>query len=289
MSRDVHDAHFQHERHGLSLLVRPPVGLPVALAWDAKGTLLAATADGQVHRVHPAMGTTRLLSGLGQPAGLGVEDDRFCVVERGGRWALHDASGNLLIDGEHPFEGPVHVTFRQNKVLLTGTVGPEKQVLFFDGGRKVMRIQLPARAVAFVSGGHLGLAQSTPVGLETIYVKDNGRFHGRETTPHLLVPEGDHVLGLHAGGVRVWSILEGTAYDVAVANTSTAAVTPDGRMVAVGTSQGEIALSALGEDGTMSAPDVVEATDAPVRALAFSRKGKWLASGAEQLVLWTWS
>ncbi len=269
------------------MVVRPPVGLPVQLAWDAKGTLLAASADGNLNRVHPAMGTTRILSGLGTLLGLGVEEDRFAVVERGGRWASHEATGRLIAAGEHPFEGPVSVSFRQNKVLLTGKVGNEKQVLFFDGARRVLRIQVPARAVAFVSEGYLGLAQSTPVGLETIYVKDNGRFHGRETTPHVLVAEGDHVLGLHAGGVRVWSVLDGTHVDVAVANTQVATVTPDGSMIAVGTTTGQIALA----DSTAAPgahPITVEASESPVRVLAFARKGRFLASGAEQLVLWSW-
>lgn len=288
MPRDHDDAHFLHERRGLSQLVKPPVGMPISLAWDAKGSLLAASAEGTLDRVHPAMGTTRLLSGLGPIAGLGVEEDRFVVVERTGRWACHDPSGTLVIQGEHPFEGAVQVQFRQNKILLSGVTAGEKQVLFYDGGRKVLRIQVPVRAVAFVSEGHLGLAQSTPVGLETIYVKDNGRFHGRDVTPHLLVAQGDYILGLHGGGVRVWSILDGVHVDVDVPSTTVAALTHDGRVGAIGTADGSIALANLRSGSTRAKPDVIDVSDQPMRALAFSRKGRFLASGADQLVIWTW-
>lgn len=288
MSQDD-DAHFLHERRGLEALVKPPVGRPVALAWTGKGDLLAASADGTIDRVHPALGTSRVLSDLGPLAGLGVDGDRFVVVERTGRWSAHDARGQRLVEGQHPFEGSVQVAFRGDRVVLTGLTKGEKQALFFENGRKVLRVQLPARGVAFVTERGLGLAQSTPTGLEVVWLEEGGRFQGREATGHQLVAHGDRIVGLHGGGVRVWRLDTPVGVDVPVPGTTSAALTHEGGVLAVGTSEGAIALVDLGDPAAIAQPTLLEATDTPVRALAFSRKGRFLASGADQLVLWTWT
>lgn len=288
MSRDD-DAHFLHERRGLEALVKPPVGRPVALAWTAKGDLLAASADGTLDRVHPALGTSRLLSDLAPVAGLGVDGDRFVVVERTGRWAAHDARGARLVEGQHPFDGTVHAAFRGERTVLTGIAQGEKQALFFEGGRKVLRVRLPLRAVAFVAARGLGLAQSTANGLEVVWLDEGGRFTGRETTGHQLLALRDHVVGLHGGGVRVWRLDRPEGLDVAVPGTTSAALTQDGGLLAVGTSEGAIALVNLESASEVAQPSLLEATDTPVRTLAFAPKGRFLASGADHLVLWTWT
>jgi hypothetical protein len=287
-TRDPHDAHYLHERRGLRLLVRPPVADATHMAWDGRGNLLVATDHGTIERVHPALGTRTLLSGLEAPLGIGVGPERLVVVEPGGRWDAYDLDGGPIVGGDHPFEGPVHVQFREGKVLLTGPVGAHMQMLFYDGGRKVLRIQLPPRAVGFVSGGHLGLAQSTPVGLETIYLSSGGRFAGREQTAHVLVPFEDHIVGVHAQGVRVWSLVEGLHADVELPGATAATLSADGQLVAIGTADGEVGLARLGWDGSRAEPFVVQATDEPIRTLAFSRTGRYLATGADGLMLWTW-
>lgn len=288
MSRPVDDAHYLHQRRGLTPLVRPPVQHATHMAWDGKGALLVATADGRVERVHPAMGTTTVLSDLRAPAGLGVSGDRFVVVEHGGAWATYALDGEKLIEGRHPFEGAVTVQFREGKVLLTGLTKGEKQVLFYDSGRKVLRIQLPPRAVAFISNEHIGLAQSADRGLETIYLRDGGRFHGAHLTPHALFAFHEHIVGVHVGGARVWSIREGEYVDVTLSGTTTATLTEDARFLALGTADGSVGLVALEADADRREPFLVEAGSSPIRAIAFSRKGRYLATGAEGLIIWTW-
>lgn len=288
MSREHDDAHYLHEKRGLSPVLRPPVQNATHLAWDGTGHLLVATADGKVLSVHPAMGTRVLLEGLNPPAGLGVDGDRFVLAEHGGTWAMYDLKGSRMITAEHPFEGAVAIQFRQGKTLLTGLTAGEKQVLFFDSGRKVLRIQLPPRAVGFISDGHFGLAQSTPTGLEVIYLRAGGRFAGYEVTNHRLVPAGDHMLGLHAGGMKVWTLPDRREIDVVLPGTTCGALSEDGRLAALGTATGGVALVDLRRPDFRANPTVVEATDAPIRSVAFSGKGRYLATGADGLILWTW-
>ena len=288
MSRQHEDAHYLHQRRGLSVLVRPPVEDAVVLAWDGRSNLLVGTEEGLVQRVHPAMGTRTLMKDLDEPIGIGVSDDRFVLVEEGGRWGTYDLDGRRIIEAEHPFTGPVDVQFREGKVLLTGPTPSGKQLLFYDSGRKVLRIQLPEPAVPFVASGYLGLAQSTPIGLEVIYMRDNGRFHGTEFTPHVLRAYEDYILGTHAGGVRVWDLTEGEHVDVSLAGTVSTTLSHDGHLVALGTADGKVAVAALHSAEARASPVVVEATDEPIRAIAFSRKGKYLASGGEDVIVWTW-
>lgn len=289
MPRDHDDAHYLHGRHGLSVLVRPPVEAASHLAWDGAGNLLVATQRGTLLRVHPAMGTSFVLEGCAQPTGLGVDGDRFVLVERDGTWGTYTIDGQKLISGDHPFAGYVTVQFREKKVLLTGRTQAEKQVLFYDSGRKVLRIQIPPKAVGFISSGHFGLAQSIPVGMEVIYLRDGGRFQGRETTNHVLYAFRDHIVGVHPEGARVWSLVEGESRDVYLPGTVCAALDWDGRMLALGTAEGQVALADLDDEASCATPVVVDAADVPIRALSFSRKGKYLASSADDLVIWTWS
>ena len=282
------DAHYLHRKRGLSLLVKPPVKHGRVMAWERKGALLVGTRDGKVERVHPAMGTSHVLQGLGAAIGLGVDGDQFVVVEEGGRWGAFDAAGNRVVVGAHPFEGPVTVTFRGDRVLLTGTTKGEKQVLFYERGRKVFRIRLPHRAVAFVLGENIGLAQSSPVGLEVIKLADGARFREVRQTDHELVASGDHVLGLDAKGVRVWPNTGGRAVEVSLPDAVTAGLTPDGRFVAAGTSNGGVAVIDLTDEADRRHPTTVHVTEHPIRAVAVNPKGTVLASSADALALWSW-
>lgn len=282
------DAHYLHRKRGLSLLVKPPVRDGTVMAWDRKGALLVGTGDGRVERVHPAMGTSHLLTGLGAAIGLAVDGDRFVVVEEGGRWSAFDPAGARVVVGAHPFSGPVTVLFRGDRVLLTGTTKGEKQVLFYEKGRKVFRVRLPHRAVAFVAGDGIGLAQSTPAGLELIQLADGARFRQVRQTDHELVMCGDHVIGTDARGVRIWPQSGGHAVEVHLPDTVTAALSPDGRFLAAGTAHGGVAMVDLSDAGDRTHPSTVHVTEQPIRAVAVNPKGSVLASSADALTLWSW-
>lgn len=302
MSPDSHDAHYLHRRRGLTLLVKPPVRRGSGMVWDRKGNLLVGSAEGTIERVHPALGTSRLFDGLNPVIGLGMDGDLLVVVEagspgsKGGRWQAFDlsaptgdAQSRRRLVGAHPFEGPVGVMFRGDRVLLGGLIAGEKQVLFYEQGRKVFRVRLPARAVAVPVGDALGLAQSAVSGLEVIALSDGARFQQTALTEHTLVSSGDHVMGLGSDGLRVWSVVDpGEGLLVPLPDVTAASLTPDGRFAAVGTRRGGVALVDLTDEADRTKPTTVHITEQPIRAVAVGPKGNVLASSADALTLWSW-
>jgi hypothetical protein len=67
-----------------------------------------------------------------------------------------------------------------------------------------------------------------------------------------------------------------------------AAMSGDGRYLAVGTAQGGVAMVDLDDAESIAHPSVVGVSSSAVQSLAFSERGRWLASGADVLAVWSW-
>ena len=51
---------------------------------------------------------------------------------------------------------------------------------------------------------------------------------------------------------------------------------------------GAVALARIASLEKRIKPDLVRAFESPVTSVAFSQRGRWLATGAEGLRIWTW-
>lgn len=289
MTRELDSAHYLHRRRGLSLVVKPPVQGVVAMAWESGGHLVVGTHEGDGQLVHPALGTRSLWRDRTPVLGLGVSSGRVVAVESGGRWWQASLEGEVQLQADHPFVGPVDVQFDDRFVLLTGNTREERRTLFYEDGRKVFRIRLPAATVSRIGhDGTMQLAQSTPGGLEVIEVSAGARFESVLQTPHRLSAWSGGILGVLHRGVRVWRPPRWDHVDIALPGAVQAGLSGDGRYLAAGTLGGDVALVDLAEPGKRSAPDTVQVSKGPVRSLAFSEHGRWLAVGADALSVWSW-
>jgi hypothetical protein len=289
MSRSVDQAHYLHGRKGLALVVRPPVHEVAAMAWTGRGRLVVGTRDGAGYIVHPALGTGELWRDRAPVLGLGVEAGRIVVVEGDGSWRMLDLDGKEAYASDHTFIGPVDVQFDGARVLLTGPTTTDRRTVFYEGDKKVFRILMPPRTVALIDPEReIALAQSTTGGLEVLRVAPGARFRQLEQTSHQLTVAAGRILGVHEGGVRVWRPETWDALDVSLSNASVATVSSDGRFAAIGTDAGGVAVVDLSVPEARAEPVTVSISHSPVRSLAFSDRGFWLASGADTLAVWSW-
>jgi WD40 repeat protein len=289
MSRSVQQAHYQHGRKGLTLVVRPPVHDVAAMAWAGHGRLVVGTSAGSGYVVHPALGTGELWTDRAPVLGIGVDGGRVAVVEGDGSWRMLDLDGNEAYAADHGFIGAVDVQFDGSHVLLTGPTASDRRTVFYQDGRKVFRILMPHRTVALIDHEReIALAQSTPDGLEVLRVAPGARFRRIEQTAHVLSVASGRILGVHDRGVRVWRPETWDARDVQVSNATVATLSGDGRYAAIGTSSGGVAVVDLEDAAARAEPMTIAISRAPIRSLAFSERGHWLASGADTLAVWTW-
>jgi hypothetical protein len=288
--REVTEAHYLHERHGLEAVLRPPVGYPTALAWvPRREELIVATRDGKLHSVDPVLGTRVVTESIGEAAALDIHSDRkhYLLVEREGVWRLGDLSGSADHVGKHDFLGHIDAFFLDRYVVLLGDTVDGRYLVVFADGKQASRIKLPKGVVALPHENALKLARSTAAGLEVIALGKE-RFKRLETTGHVLQRCRDHVLGVTPTGIAVWTGQGGLPQSMRMPEITACDLSKDGTFLGMGTRHGAVALARMDLVDKRVHPDLVKAFDSPVTAVQFSERGRWLATGGDRLQIWTW-
>ena len=293
MSREVTEAHDLHERHGLEAVLRPPVDQPTALAWiPRREELLVATREGDLMSVDPVLGTRQVMSELGEVAEIAIAKDRsrLLAITRQGRWLVATLRGEVLQEGKHDFLAGMSGFFAGKYTVLTGDTGAGKRVmLVLEGDRVRSTVRLPERVVATLDdAGRLLLARSTPSGLVVVPFGRNAKFPSLPSTVHRLKPTGSNILGFTTSGVCVWDHSGGAPESTRLPDLTAGDLSRDARYLGLGTRTGAVALSRMDRKDKRMRPDLVRAFNTPVTAVCFSTRGRWLATAAEALRLWTW-
>ncbi len=293
MSREVTEAHYLHERSGLEAVLRPPVRHPTALRWIPKREeLLCATRDGELVSVDPVLGTRVIAEGIGETAVLDIHEDRehYLTMSRSGRWRVGTVKGAVVCDGRHDFMGNMQGFFASSYVVMVGDTGEGRQLLIFtrDGVRKG-RVNVPDRVIATLSPqGKLLLCRSTPAGLSVIPFP-KGRFpKDLESTVHRLRTSGEWILGFTVTGIVMWGQEGGQPQSMRLPDLTAGDIRAEGTYLGLGTRNGAVALARMDRIDRRVRPDLVRAFNGPVTSVAFSTRGRWLATGAEGLRIWSW-
>lgn len=293
MSREVTEAHYLHERSGLEAVLRPPVKQPTALAWvPRKEELIAATRDGELVSVDPILGTRVITDGIGETAVLDLHPDgkRFLAVSREGRWRIGQLrNGEILVEGQHPFLGGMSGFFLKDYIILLGDEGGERYLYIYLQEERKGRARLPERVIALASpDDKLLLARSTPAGLAVVSFP-KGRFpKDLPSTVHRLRPAAQFVLGFTNTGICVWGQEGGQPRSMRLPDLTAGDISQDGRYLGLGTRNGAVALARMDRIDKRVRPDLVRAFNGAVTSVAFSSRGRWLATGAEGLRIWSW-
>jgi hypothetical protein len=289
--REVTEAHYLHERHGLEAVLRPPVGYPTALAWvPRKEELLVTTRDGKLHSVDPVLGTRVVAEDIGEAAALDIHQDRnrFLVVARNGSWRIGQLSGGDQFVGKHDFLGHIDAFFFGPYVILVGDEGGGRYLLVVGKGEVRSRVRLPKNVIALPDQNTLKLARSTPAGLQVIAFGKGATFKKTERTAHVLQRSRGHILGMTPTGIAVWTPEGGAPRSMRMPELTAADLCRDAKMLGMGTRHGAVALARLDQVDKRVHPDLVKAFDSPVSTVQFSDRGRWLATGGERLQIWTW-
>jgi hypothetical protein len=295
VNRETTEAHYLHERSGLEPVLRPPVQSPIALRWiPRREELIVATAKGELVSVDPILGTRQIRGGLGTIAVVDVHEDRTrtLVVSREGTWTVGTLRGETLFEGKHGLLGNVDAFFAEKHAVLVGDEAGARVIVVvsLETGQVTGRAKVPARVTAALSpDGKPLLCRSTAAGLYVIPM-EKGRSFPRDldSTGHRLRASGSHVLGFTETGVCVWTQSGGAPQTMRLSDLTAGDLTRDGRYLGLGTQTGAVALARVDDLEKRKRPDLVRAFDQPVLAVAFSERGKWLATAAEALRIWSW-
>lgn len=295
MSREVTEAHYLHERSGLEAVLRPPVKHPTALCWVPKREeLVVATREGQLVTVDPVLGTRVIIENLGETAVLQIHSDRkrWMAMSREGRFRVGTLKGEILYEGKHQFMGGMGGFFAEKHVVMVGDTVEGRALLILDAetGAKKGSARLPSRVAPTLNDqGRPLLCKSTPAGLEVIPLGGKHRFAaGMESTAHRLMPSGPHILGFTSTGICVWGQEGGVPRSMRLPDLTAGDISADGKYLGLGTRNGAVALARMDRIDKRVRPDLVRAFNGAVTSVAFSSRGKWLATGAEGLRIWSW-
>jgi len=295
MSREVTEAHYLHERSGLEAVLRPPVKHPTALCWvPKKEELVAATRDGQLVSVDPVLGTRVIVENIGETAVLDIHTDRkrWVAMSRQGRYRVGTLRGEILYEGRHDYLGGMDGFFADKHLVMVGDGADGRRLLILDAesGAKKGSARLPPRVVPTLNEkGRPLLAKSTPAGLEVIPLGGKHRFgKGMESTAHRLKPSWASILGFTSTGICVWGQEGGVPRSMRLPDLTAGDLSKDGQYLGLGTRNGAVALARMDQIAKRVRPDLVRAFNGPVTSVAFSSRGRWLATGAEGLRIWSW-
>jgi len=295
VGREVTEAHYLHERSGLEAVLRPPVKHPTALRWvPRREELLAATEEGELISVDPVLGTRVVTDGLPEAVVLDVHPDqrRYLAVCRDGTWRVGTLTGQTLLHGEHRFVRGMGGYLAERHAVLVGDEHGVRvmHIVSLSDGSTTGHVRLPARVVGTISPeGRPLLARSTPAGLVVIPVgRDHGFPSDHESTAHRLAPSGDYVLGFTSTGICVWGQEGGAPRSMRLPDLTAGDISRDGQYLGLGTKNGAVALARMDRMEKRVRPDLVRAFTDPVTSVSFSSKGRWLATGAEGLRIWSW-
>lgn len=290
VTREITSAHYLHERTGLEAVVRPPVPEPTCLAWrPGMEQLLVGNRGGDLFEVDPVMGTTRRAHGLGAVRTLAIHPDnrRYLAVCADGRFVVGEIGGGEIARGDHDLNRRMSAFWLQDYAIVVGDSGAGRAVLILHDGKVVRRIPVPHRAVPRVGAdGKLELVRSTPKGLVVRKLPKNPTPVDLESTAHILRCFPDAVIGYTVIGLVVWRA--DSAVSLRLADLGVATLSDDAQWVAMGTRSGAVALASLLTPESRSRPDIVAAFEGPVHAVEFSKRGRWLATAGDSLVIWTW-
>lgn len=290
--REVTEAHYLHERHGLEAVLRPPVGYPTALCWvPRREELVVATREGVLHVVDPVLGTRDVATNIGEAASVDISADRqlFLAVTRDGTWRVGLlASGETVSQVKHSLLGHIDGFFFGKYVVVLGdSVNDRFMHIYLDGEPKA-RVRLPKGVVAIPDGNKLLLARSTPAGLDVIPFGPKLSLGAVDTTAHVLKRADNHVLGMTPTGIAIWTTAGGAPRSMRMPELTAGDISHDGNTVGLGTRHGAVALSRLDRVDKRAHPDLVKAFDGPVFTAKFSSRGRWFATGGDRLQIWTW-
>ena len=297
MSREVTEAHYLHERSGLEAVLRPPVKYPTALAWIPKREeLVVTTRDGEIISVDPVLGTRVIDDDIGEAAVLSLHPDRvrYLIMTRQGSWTVGTLKGEVLYSGKHPFLGGMYGFFADDYVVMVGNKDDGSRSLqIYKEDHRTAQMRLPARVTATLSPkGTLLLCRSTAAGLEVLPLnrlkKNKGFRKGMESTAHLLQPSADKILGFTGTGIAMWGLKGGQPLSMRLPDLTAGDVSPKSEYLGLGTRNGGVALARIDSLEKRVRPDNVRAFNSPITCVAFSQRGRWMATGAEGLRIWSW-
>ncbi len=291
MTREGTDAHYLHERQGLEAVLRPPVSYPTALKWVPKREqLIVSTRDGQLTSVDPILGTRIVAQDVGEAAVLDIHEDRkrYLIVARNGTWRVGELGGEVLHHGRHSFFGNIDAFFLGEYVVMLGDGAEKRMLLVLNGNDVRARVRLPSNVIAVPNGKSLLLARSTQAGLEVVKFGKNAHFSKILPTAHRLMRANERILGLTTTGLAVWTLQGGAPRSMRMPELTAGDVSADGRLIGLGTRHGAVALAHLDQIDKRVHPDLVKAFNHPVTGVAFSTRGRWLATGGDRLQIWTW-
>lgn len=292
MSEHRSVAHYLHESKPLELCVTPPVEMPRALSWvQGQEVLLVADLAGTLHQVEPTWGTRPIGTVAADAAHLSTTNNRLAVLSRTGVlqvWVWPDMT--LLWEKYCQLVAHQGIRFWSGGVAVIGHDGQDHRVFVYDteGGLR-MRARVPERtALGSDAEGNLVLARTTQKGL-TIARFPSPLPSDPPTGHRLRFGPGGRVFGCTPDGVTIWSADGGSSFTIKQLETSNAALHVDQDIVAIGTLHGSVAICGASREASQRArPPRVEGHASPVIALSFSTKGRWLATVADTIRLWSY-
>lgn len=297
--RETRDAHYRHEKKGITAVLSPPLERPRAISWVARAEkLLVATEGGQLIEVDPVFGSRTLPIEVTDPAELAISPDKkhALIVERGRRVAVYNLSDGGLI-GEVALQllsdiSAMWITLKSGElaVVVAGDEIGVRRVAVMSADLKRRKIaRVPSRtAVGLDVNERLVCARITADGLHVIPF---GRPlpTGEASKHRVRFAEGGAILGIAEGGVTVWRGPGEPPRTIMLYDVSAAALDPKSQQVAIGTRSGEVAFSQVQEGSVQRArPGKIGGHSSAIRAMAFARRGRWLATASDELRIWTW-
>lgn len=302
---DPANAHFQHPAKALEALLSPPVQEPRAMAWSGE-ELLVADREGHVHLVEPGFGARRLFKVAPDPVRMAISpltsgSRRVALVDQAGRLRVHEMDGRLAWEHATGLLAGIQLTFTSPGLVAVGDAPDARRAFLFGwDGAVVGRARLPERTIAVpgpaaAKGGPVAmplLVRSLQAGLR---VRPWGEQLGSEpATAHHLLANAGAVYGVASGGVTLWRDArtgEGAASEavtVKLYDVVNAALSFDGETLALATRGGAVSVTVARPGVPRAATGSVAGHDAPVTGLAFSPRGRWLASLAEKVWIWSY-
>ncbi len=282
------DAHYLHSRKALEPMLAVPGEAPRCVSWAPdREVLLVADARGLVQSVEPTFGSRRLFDGPAEPVHVASHGSQVAVLSATGRVEMRDGGEAPVLTLETGLTGESGLRFWQGGLAIIGEAGDQRLVRVYEGEKEVRTVQVP-RGTALGVSDEGALLQARSVEREMRVGPLGSPLPSGEPTRHVLrFSHAGRVLGVAEGGATLWH--EGQPRSARLLDAVSAALCADGRTLALGTGGGVVALvDILAPPSTRAHPPRVAAHSGAVRALAFSTRGRWLATVGENCRLWAY-